>query len=49
MTKEAKIWNGKETTSSVNSAGETVQLSAKESNWTTFSHYEQKQIQHGMD
>ena len=35
----ARIYNGEKTASSVNGLGKTGQLHAKESNWTTFSHY----------
>ena len=42
MTVEARIYNGEKTVSSVNGAGKTEQLHAKESNWTTFSHHTQK-------
>ena len=37
MTKEARIYNGEKTVSSVSGAGKTGQLHVKESNWTTFS------------
>ena len=36
MTKEAGIYNGEKTASSINAAGKTGQLHVKESNWTTF-------------
>ena len=42
MTKEARIYNAEETACSINDIGNTGQLRAKESNWTTFSHYIQK-------
>ena len=39
MTKEARIYNGEKTASSLNGVGKTGQLHAKESNWTIFSHH----------
>ena len=40
MTKEARMYNGEKTASSINGVGNTRH--AKESNWTTFSHNIQK-------
>ena len=37
MTKEARIYNGEKIASSVNCVGNTGQLPAKESNWTTLT------------
>ena len=37
MTKEARIYSGEKTASSINGFGKTGQLCAKKSNWTTFS------------
>ena len=42
MTKEARLYNGEKTASSINDVGKTGQLHTKESNWTTFSHHIQK-------
>ena len=42
MTKEARIYSGEKRVSSINGAGKTGQLYAKESNWNTFSHHTQK-------
>ena len=42
MTKQARVYNGKKTASSINGFGKTGQLHAKESNWTIFSHHIQK-------
>ena len=42
MTKEARIYNGEKTDSSINGVEKTGQLHAKESNWTTSSHRIQK-------
>ena len=42
MTKEARIYNGKKTASSINSVEITGQLCEKESNWTTSSDHAQK-------
>ena len=39
MTKKARISNGENTASLINSAGKTVQPHAKESCWTTFSQH----------
>ena len=44
MTKEARIYNGEKTASSINGAGKTGQLHAKESNWTTLSHHAQNKF-----
>ena len=41
-TKEARIYNGEETFSSINVAGKTGQLHAKVSNWTTLLYHAQK-------
>ena len=40
--KDARIYNGEQTASSKNGAGETGQLHANEPNWTTPSHHVQK-------
>ena len=45
-TKEARIYNGAKTASSINGAGETGQLCAKES--ITFSHHTLKKPQNGL-
>ena len=37
-TKEAIIYNGAKTASSINGVGKAEQLHAKEANWTTFSY-----------
>ena len=42
MTKEATTYHREKTAFSINGGGETGQLHAKESNWTTFSHHIQK-------
>ena len=34
MTKDARIYNGEKTVSSISGAGKTGQLHAKQSNWT---------------
>ena len=47
MIKEARLNNG-EKHSLINGAGNTGQLHAQESNWTTFSHNVQKQTQDGL-
>ena len=41
-TKEARMYNGEKTTSSINGVGKTGQLHGKELNWITFSHHIQK-------
>ena len=48
MTKEARIYNGEKKASSINGAGKTGQLQAKESNHTTFSHHIQKYTQNEL-
>ena len=48
MTKGVKIHNVEKTVSSINDAGKTGQLHAKDSNWTTFSHHIQKLTQNGL-
>ena len=45
MSKEARIFNGEKIASLINGVGKTGQLHKIESNWTTFSHQIQKQIQ----
>ena len=43
MTKEATLYNGDKTASSINGVGKTEQLQPKNnSNWTTFSYHAQK-------
>ena len=42
MTKEARIYNGEKTASSINGVRKTDQLHVNESNWTSFSYYTQK-------
>ena len=42
LTKEARIYNGAKTASSINGVGKTGQLHTKESDWTTLSHHVQK-------
>ena len=42
MTKEAGIYNGEKTASSINGIGKTGQLYTKESHWTIFSHHIEK-------
>ena len=42
MTKEARIHNEEKTAFSIIGVGKTVQLHAKDSTWTTFSHHIQK-------
>ena len=42
MTKEAGIYNGGETVSSINVAGKTGQLHVKVSNWTTYTMHKNK-------
>ena len=42
MTKEARIYNGEKTASSINGVGKTEQLHVKKSNWTILSHHAQK-------
>ena len=42
MTKEARLYNGEKTVSSINSVDKIGQLTAKASNWTTFSHHIKK-------
>jgi len=42
MTKEARIYSGEETACSINDIGNTGQVLAKASNWTTFSYYIQR-------
>ena len=39
LTIEARIYNGAKTASSINGAGKTGQLHAKEQNWITFSNH----------
>ena len=41
-TNEARIYNGEKIVYLINGVGKIGQLHAKESNWTTFSHYIQK-------
>ena len=48
MTKEAKIYSGEKTASSINGAWKNEQLHEKESNCTQLSHYKQKYIQNGL-
>ena len=47
--KEARIYLGENTASSIKGFGKTGQLHAKESNCTTFSHHTQKQTQNGSN
>ena len=49
ITKEARVYNGEKTVSSINGVGKNGQLHAKESNWTTLSHHAQKQIQNRLE
>ena len=39
MTKEARIYSGEKTVSSISGVGKTGELYAKELNYTTFSHH----------
>ena len=48
MTKNAIIHMGEKADFYINGVGKTVQLHAKESDWTTFSHYIQKQTKNGL-
>ena len=48
MTKKATIYNGGNRAFSINGVEKTGQLHAKESNWTTFSHYIQKETKNGL-
>ena len=41
-TKEARIYNGAKTASSINVAGQTGQLHVKEWNYNTFKHHTQR-------
>ena len=47
ITKEARIYNGEKTTSSINGVGRTGQLHTREPTWTTFLHHIQKYAQNG--
>ena len=42
MTKEARIYNGEKTASSINGAGKTGQLHVKEWHWNTDLHHRQE-------
>ena len=48
MTKEAKIYNGEKTVSSVNDAEKIKQPHAKELNWTTILYHTQKLTQNRL-
>ena len=48
LTKEARIYNGAKIASSINGAGKTGQLQAKESKWTTVSQHIQKSTQNAL-
>ena len=48
MTKEARIYNGEKTASSISGAGKTGQPHGKEWNQNFFSHHIQKLIQNGQ-
>ena len=44
MTKEARIYNGEKTASSINGIEKPGQLHTKESNWTTLSQSKQNRL-----
>ena len=46
--KEARIYNGESTVSSINGAGKTGQLGTKNWNWTTVLHHTQASTQNGL-
>ena len=48
MTKQARIYNGEKTDSSISGAGKTGQLHVKEWNYNTFYHHTQKYTQNGL-
>ena len=48
MTKEARLHNGKETTSSISGAGKTGQLCVKELNQNAFVYHTQRLTENGL-
>ena len=48
LTKEARLYNGKKTASSISGAGKTGYPHVEKRNWTPISHHSQKLTQNGL-